>query len=278
MSAIVLRRSWSGKHVRPVEAVYALTVKVFLVFLVAAVVGIVVNMISAELTDRIRPGLAGLAGALVALGLLHVALSSQSTTPADDQPRPTTAAQRELQSALASRATETPSTSQSEAASASSPTSVMATSLLDLPEVEQDSNDTTDLDIEGTIEINGKTYGRALVYECSLFCNGSSPQTRLVTLADRFSRLTADAAVLDTKDGDYRIDITLDSSAPVTYNVRPGKTTSIDLDVTGVSRMRIQMYAPGPLKNPLQAGADSAVGENGGGLPGVALGDPVLLP
>jgi hypothetical protein len=42
--------------------------------------------------------------------------------------------------------------------------------------------------------------------------------------------------------------------------------------------MRIRLYAPGKLKSPLQAGVDVAGGNNGGGLPGIGLGDPILLP
>lgn len=154
----------------------------------------------------------------------------------------------------------------------------MATSLLDLSAVQVDSNDDSDLSDEGTTTIGGKDYGRALVYSCNTFCGGGSPQTRTVTLGGQYATFVAWAAVLDQADGTHRIDITLDSGTPHTYNVKPGKAQLIKLSVRGVYRMRIQMYAPGPLKGPLQAGADSAAGKNGGGLPGVALADPMLQP
>ncbi|MGZ0153529.1 hypothetical protein ACXJJ3_41130 [Kribbella sp. WER1] len=155
---------------------------------------------------------------------------------------------------------------------------VQATSLLALPRVAEDTNDDIDLDDAGTTQIDGTTYGQALVYQCSDFCNGSSPQVREVTLGRKFKRFTATAVVLDSSNGSHRVDITLDGQAPRVYTVRPGHPEPIKLDVTGISRLRVQLYAPGPLKNPIQAGADSAAGRNGGGLPGVALGDPMLLP
>lgn len=155
---------------------------------------------------------------------------------------------------------------------------IQATSLLKLTAVAEDTNDDIDLKEEGTIDIDGRTYGRALVYRCSLFCNGSSPQTREVTLGRRYQRFVTTLAVLDTSTGRHRVDITLDTRLPKTYTVTPGHARKIILDVTGVSRMRIELYAPSPLKNPIQAGADSTVGRNGGGLPGVGLGDPMLLP
>lgn len=70
--------------------------------------------------------------------------------------------------------------------------------------------------------------------------------------------------------------VTLDNHTPRVFSVAPGQPASIDLNVAGASRMRVDLYAPGPLKNPIQAGADSAVGRNGGGRPGVALADPLL--
>jgi hypothetical protein len=155
---------------------------------------------------------------------------------------------------------------------------VMATSLLDLPAVEVDTNRSIDLEPASPIDIDGVSYGRALVYSCSLYCDGSSPQVREVTLGRRYTRFNATAAVLDTSSGRHRIDITLDGKSPRTFITEPGKSVKISLDVSRVSRMRIELYAPGELKNPLQAGADAAVGENGGGLPGVGLADPVLQP
>jgi hypothetical protein len=158
------------------------------------------------------------------------------------------------------------------------PPPIMASSLLDLPSVSDDTNSSIDLDDSGTIEIDGATYGRALIYECSLYCDGSSPQMREVTLGRKYARFTATAAVLDTSTGSYRIDVTLDGHPPKTFTTTPGKPARIDLSVAGISRMRIQMYAPGKLKSPLQAGVDAAGGGNGGGLPGIGLGDPLLLP
>ena len=154
----------------------------------------------------------------------------------------------------------------------------MATSILDLPKVEEDINTDIDLKPLDTTEINGTSYGRVLAHNCNLFCNGSSPQVLEVVLGGKYRTFTATAAVLDTSSGTYRIDVTMDSAPPVTFTTSPGKPTPMHLSVAGVSRLRIQMYSSGQLKSAVQAGADSAVGDNGGGLPGVGLGDPVVLP
>lgn len=155
---------------------------------------------------------------------------------------------------------------------------ILATSLMDLPTVDQDTNRDIDLEQLGTTLIDGETYGRVLAYECSLFCNGESPQVVEVTLGGQFKRFTATAAVLDTSSGTYRVDVKAGAHSVKTYSASPGAPASIDLDVTGVSRLRVELYAPGELKSPLQAGADSAVGDNGGGLPGLGLADPLLTP
>jgi len=256
---------------------YAAVVRTFLILLVAAVAGIVCSLIATTIADpthRLRPNLVGLIAAALTFISIQAVLSNNSP-----EPPPSSSDNSDLRAALESSAA-SPSQASTPTPSASASSSPrMATSLLDLPAVELNTNSTIDLDhASGTVQINRATYGRALVYECSLFCNGSSPQVREVSLGRAFSRFRAAAAVLDTKTGEYRIDITLDSAPPVTFTTSPGTTTPIDLDVTGAARMRIEMFSPGPLKNPMQAGADAAAGVNGGGLPGVALGDPLLLP
>lgn len=186
----------------------------------------------------------------------------------------TSGAAADPQSAAGSSSSSTSSSS----SSSSSPPPVMAASLLDLPTVAEDTNDAADLDEEESTEVDGVMYARLLTYSCSLFCGGDSPQTREVALGRKFDSFEADFAVLDTATGRHRLDITLDGKRPKTYYAEPGEPAEIRVVVTGVSRMRIQFFSPGPLKSPLQAGADSAVGENGGGMPGSALADPLLLP
>jgi len=155
---------------------------------------------------------------------------------------------------------------------------VQATSLLDLPVVAEDTNDSIDLDALESTEVDGTTYGQLLAYQCSLYCDGGSPQVREVTLGRKFATFEATFAVLDTATGRHRLDITLDSRRPKSYFAEPGKPASVVVSVNDVSRMRLQLYSPGPLKSPLAAGADAAVGGNGGGLPGAALCDPIVLP
>jgi len=155
----------------------------------------------------------------------------------------------------------------------------MATSLLDLPRVEEaDYIDDIDLDELGTTEIDGQKYGRVLAYTCSIFCHGDSPQSIEVTLGRKFSSFTATSAVLDTASGDHRLTVTLDGAESVVFDFAPGRPAEVDLDVTGHSRMRIDLYSPGEIVSPLQCGASTAGGVGCGTMPGAALADPLLLP
>lgn len=104
------------------------------------------------------------------------------------------------------------------------------------------------------------------------------PQTYEVTLGRKYGRFTAQAGVLDTAAGRYKVEVTLDQQAPIAYIAEPGNIAKIDLAVNNVNRMRLQLYSAFPLKSPLAAGADTTVGRNGARLPGLALANPLLLP
>lgn len=157
-------------------------------------------------------------------------------------------------------------------------TATMATSLLDLPQVGQAVNARIDLSEFDAMEINGESFGRVLAYTCSTYCDGESPQVIEVTLGRKYTYFTAKAAVLDTSNGDYRIDVMLDGASPLTFAASPGIEAEIKLVVSGVSRLKIAMFASDEIMNPLLCGANTAVGKSCGELPGVALGDPMLTP
>ncbi|WFE40830.1 hypothetical protein [Micromonospora sp. WMMD998] len=251
----------------------------FVAALAACAGGAIAGLIVDVMTDKSHPKgrrLVMLLAALVVFAGVQ-AVAQTHSPPESDTPSQGAAPTTEPASTTPP-ATPTSAPTPTPAPPTTEPSPVMATSLLDLPAVDEDTSSSIDLDDPGTLEIDGTTYGRALVYQCSLYCDGPSPQVREVTLGRKFSRFTATAAVLDTSTGRHRIDITLDGHPPKTFAVAPGSPASINVSVAGVSRLRIQLYAPGKLKSPLQAGADAAGGNNGGGLPGIALGDPTLLP
>jgi len=251
----------------------------FFAAVAAVIAGAIAGLAAQVMSDRthpLRPKLVGLVAFVLVFALVEAIAENQS--------EPDRAYQRDPGIPSGPPSTSTTKSSEAPVATATArsaepdASTVMATSLLDLPAVEVDTNRSIDLESASPIDIDGVSYGRALVYSCSLYCDGSSPQVREVTLGKRYTRFNATAAVLDTSSGRHRIDITLDGKPPQTFVTEPGKPIKINLDVTRVSRLRIELYAPGKLKSALQAGADAAVGENGGGLPGLGLADPLLLP
>nr|WP_295920761.1 hypothetical protein [uncultured Actinomyces sp.] len=150
-------------------------------------------------------------------------------------------------------------------------------SLLDLNYVAVDSNEDIDLDEHESIKVNAEVVGRALTYKCSMYCNGISPQVRQFVLGSKYSRLQAQLYVLDSSADDHRVAFYNGDVLMGEYGVFPGEPTLVDLDVSGVSRLTVVFPSPAPLKSAVQAGADTAVGKNGGGLPGVALVEPTLI-
>lgn len=261
---------------------------------VALVVGVLASFLASKLSEGNHPVgtvLAGLVTALVVFGGLQIWAEQASDTTeivsdvsandsiAEPVATPESAA-TDVQASSESEPDATPSDTPTDREPSDSPPTpvVMSTSILDLTAVEQDVNDSIDLSELETTQIDGASYGRVLAYECSLYCDGTSPQVLEVALGRQFSVFSAKAVVFDSSTGEYRVDVTRDSLKPETYEISPGNPALIGLDVTGISRLRIEMFGSGELKSPLQAGADSAVGDNGGGLPGVALGDPTVLP
>ncbi|OKJ95667.1 hypothetical protein AMK34_21935 [Amycolatopsis sp. CB00013] len=78
-------------------------------------------------------------------------------------------------------------------------------------------------------------------------------------------------------DVSTKIEIDVDGQLKGTYMVQATKPMPIEIAVKGAQRLRIALYAPAPLRTPLQAGVDSAGGVQHV-LPDVALGKPTLLP
>lgn len=151
--------------------------------------------------------------------------------------------------------------------------------LSDLPQVDNSdgSNSSIDLRFEG-LTVNGNDYANSLTYRCSLFCNGTSPQTWEVSLGKKYSLFTARAAVADTAGGEKtttKFEVDVDGEAH-SYTARVGRSVPIKLDVRGALRLRIRIFAPTDLKSPIQAGADAAAGK-GSQMPNAGLTTPQLL-
>ncbi|WP_328997930.1 NPCBM/NEW2 domain-containing protein [Kribbella sp. NBC_00709] len=151
--------------------------------------------------------------------------------------------------------------------------------LSDLPQVDNSDgvNSSIDLRFEG-LTVNGDDFANSLTYRCSLYCNGSSPQTWEVSLGKKYRQFTALAAVADTAGGEKtttKFEVDVDGEAH-SYTARVGKPAPIKLDVRGALRLRIRIFAPADLRSPIRAGADSTQGK-GSQMPNAGLTTPQLL-
>jgi hypothetical protein len=172
--------------------------------------------------------------------------------------------------------TDTSSTTAEAPTPQSSPS--MTTSFLsEFTEVDSDTNDHIDLKFD-SVEINGTYYGDSLIYSCKMYCNGSAPQTYEVSLGRKYSKFKAMAGIMDSSSGPTKIEIESDGHFLQRIITETGKPKQVNVNVKNLLHLKIKLYAPQRLKSPLEAGADAAGGNNGGELPGVALGDPRLIP
>ncbi|SMD27370.1 NPCBM/NEW2 domain-containing protein [Kibdelosporangium aridum] len=219
-------------------------------------------------------GWLGLPGLLVIGGFL-LGTSSEDASP-PSQPTPTTPTVTIPSTQPPSPNTPAPpapsvSTTTAEPTTERAPESVL---LADLPRV----NGNNDIDIDVTdVQINGLSYPNSLHYNCSLYCDGTSPATYGVVLGRKYTRLQATVGVVDSgPNNPVRFEIDLDGKVH-TYTAQLGKPADVNLDVTGALQAKVRIYAPAPLKSPLAAGVDAAGGKSSV-LPNAALGHPVLLP
>lgn len=127
------------------------------------------------------------------------------------------------------------------------------------------------------VEINGDRHENSLHHRCELYCDGPSPATYEVVLGREFSRFTALAGVVDTAARETRTKFEIDVDGKLhTFTAELGKPQAVDIDVRGALRLTVRIYAPAPLKSPLEAGADIAGGVQSV-LPDAALGHPLLV-
>ncbi|MDQ1295307.1 MAG: hypothetical protein QG608_3192 [Actinomycetota bacterium] len=156
--------------------------------------------------------------------------------------------------------------------------SIVASFLSELTEVDSETSDDIDLKFN-PVEINGTYYGDSLIYSCKMYCNGSAPQTYEVSLGRKYSKFEAMAGIMDSSSsGPTKIEIEADDRLLRRIITQTGDPKQVNVNVQNVLHLKIKLYPPHRLKSPLEAGADAAGGNNAGGLPGVALGDPRLTP
>ena len=151
-------------------------------------------------------------------------------------------------------------------------------SLLDMNYVEQDINKYADLDVVYNLKINGNTFEQALTYSCKYFCKGSSPQIREFVIGRKYSLLKAQLLVMDSSSDTHVVRIKTDNNEWIEYFVEPGNPVDVNVDIKDVARLTIEFNAPNKLKSPIEEGVDLAAGNGGGGFPGIALVNPILIP
>lgn len=129
----------------------------------------------------------------------------------------------------------------------------------------------------GVAQIDGKHYGDSIILRPSVFT--AEPRGFVeFDLARAYRRFTSVVGVLDdaveaAQKGYFRV-LRDGSPEPVT-SAALGEPGWIDLDVTGVLRLRLEMYRQGTVHSPLLAGALMASGGSSK-LPELAWGDPAL--
>lgn len=151
-------------------------------------------------------------------------------------------------------------------------------SLLSMNYVEQDVNKYVDLEVVNNIEINGNVFEQALTYYCKYFCSGTSPQIREFVIGRKYSMLKAQLLVMDTSSETHVVRIKTDNNEWIEYVVEPGVPIDVNVDIKDVARLTIEFNAPNELKSALSEGAGLAGGNSGGGFPGIALVNPILIP
>lgn len=147
---------------------------------------------------------------------------------------------------------------------------VTATSLLDLTWARESTESSIDIDFRGPISIDGTTHEEALVFDCNIWCNGTSPQVYEVTLGRRFKTFTATAAVLDEYNGAHSFQVRLDQREPQSFTTSPGDAVPINLNVEGVTRLRVEFHRT--------AAQEATIATHEGIYMGMALASPMVLP
>jgi hypothetical protein len=99
-----------------------------------------------------------------------------------------------------------------------------------------------------------------------------------VDLGRSYRRFSSVVGVLDDATEAFQVGhfrVHLDGTPGQLSEAALGKPARIDVDVTGVLRLRLEMHRPGTVTSPMLAGAMLAGGQSGR-LPELAWGNPTL--
>jgi len=129
----------------------------------------------------------------------------------------------------------------------------------------------------GGARIDGTHHGDSVVLRPSLFSADAKGYVEF-DLGKRYRRLTSVVGVLDDASeadqvGYFRV--YLDRSPGPEVEATLGKPGSVDVDVSGVLRLRLELYRPDTVASPMMAGSFMAGGRSAR-LPELAWGNPTL--
>lgn len=150
-------------------------------------------------------------------------------------------------------------------------------SLLDLKFVDDHTDKAKYLQVD-SIQANGETFKQALYASgicesdtwitCESQHGDSAVQSREYVLGGKYSRLSAKLVVLDSSSGTHTVRISAKNGLNEFYTIEPGDTRDITVDVSGVSRLKIEFTN-------LSVADGIAEGEEFVNT-GIALADPIL--
>jgi hypothetical protein len=126
--------------------------------------------------------------------------------------------------------------------------------------------------------IDGVLYADSIVLRPNLFTSDARGFVE-VDLGRSYRRLTAVVGVLDDATEAFQVGhfrVYLDGSPRQESEAALGKPATIEVDVTGTLRLRLEMHRPGTVASPLMAGALLAGGRSSR-LPELAWGNPTLF-
>jgi hypothetical protein len=131
----------------------------------------------------------------------------------------------------------------------------------------------------GSAKIDDRHYGDSVVLRPSLFAADTKGFVEF-DLGRQYRRLTSVVGVLDDaaeakQVGYFRV--FLDGSPEPEVGAALGRPGRVDVDVTGVLRVRLEMYRADTVRSPMMAGVLAAGGRSAK-LPELAWGNPTLTP
>jgi hypothetical protein len=139
-----------------------------------------------------------------------------------------------------------------------------------------DSVDFTNDLSSGSVTINGTTYHKSLIYDCSHSACAEGKASVEYDLAKRYKNLDVVAGVLEDAAESRQVghfEVYVDGNRRVQVDVTLRQPEPLHLDVTNVGRLRLVAYREGTVTDPVKVTQNQTNGVSNK-LPSLAWGDP----